>query len=439
MGKRIVIIGAGSTNFGLKIIGDFYKSQILIGSTIVLHDIRPEAVEKTRKIAENYKEKLQVDFQIEATTSREEALKGADFCLISIEVGNRFELWEQDWGVPVEYGFKQIYGENGGPGGLFHALRIIPVIIEICEDIEKICPNAVVFNYSNPMQRICHALTTKFQNLNIIGLCNEIHSMERQLPTLLDTNLDNIEFEAGGLNHFSILLDVKYKDSKKDGYPIIRDKFNSYYSNLINDHEGFESDPGAERGVFFELFKKYSYLPITTDSHVGEYMQWAFSVADHEGISDFYKKYKNRCLNFYEDDFLYGRFFDNSKPKLDERVVPIIESIIEDDNRLEHAVNIPNNNFIEYLPNDIVVEVPAVINKKGANGKKLDNYPKTFGALLNSQTGVIQLTTEAILNKSKHGAYLALLSDPIVDDAIKAEKLLNTMINKQSKFLGYLN
>ena len=93
----------------------------------------------------------------------------------------------------------------------------------------------------------------------------------------------------------------------------------------------------------------------------------------------------------------------------------------------------------EYLPNDIVVEVPAVINKKGANGKKLDNYPKTFGALLNSQTGVIQLTTEAILNKSKHGAYLALLSDPIVDDAIKAEKLLNTMIIKQSKFLGYLN
>ena len=227
MGKRIVIIGAGSTNFGLKIIGDFYKSQILKGSTIVLHDIRPEAVEKTRKIAENYKEKLQVDFQIEATTSREEALKGADFCLISIEVGNRFELWEQDWGIPVEYGFKQIYGENGGPGGLFHALRIIPVIIEICDDIEKICPNAVVFNYSNPMQRICHALTTKFPNLNIIGLCHEIHSMERQLPTLLDTNLDNIEFEAGGLNHFSILLDVKYKDSKKDGYPIIRDKFNN--------------------------------------------------------------------------------------------------------------------------------------------------------------------------------------------------------------------
>ena len=397
MGKRIVIIGAGSTNFGLKIIGDFYKSQILKGSTIVLHDIRPEAVEKTRKIAEYYKEKLQVDFQIEATTSREEALKGADFCLISIEVGNRFELWEQDWGIPV------------------------------------------VFNYSHHMQRICHALTTKFPNLNIIGLCHEIHSMERQLPTLLNTDLDNIEFEAGGLNHFSILLDVKYKDTKKDGYPIIRDKFNSYYSNLINDHEGFESDPGAERGVFFELFKKYSYLPITTDSHVGEYMQWAFSVADHEGISDFYKKYKNRCLNFYEDDFLYGRFFDNSKPKLDERVVPIIESIIEDDNRLEHAVNIPNNNFIEYLPNDIVVEVPAVINKKGANGKKLNNYPKTFGALLNSQTGVIKLTTEAILNKSKHGAYLALLSDPIVDDAIKAEKLLNTMINKQSKFLGYLN
>ncbi len=439
MRKRIVIIGAGSTNFGLKIIGDFYKSKILEGSTIVLHDIRPEAVEKTRKIAQMYKEKLQVNFEIEATTSREDALKNADFCLISIEVGNRFDLWEQDFEIPLKFGFKQIYGENGGPGGLFHALRIVPVIIEICEDIEKICPNAFVFNYSNPMQRICHALTTRFPNLNIIGLCHEIHSMERQLPELLQTDLDNLDFQAGGLNHFSILLNVKFKDSGKDGYPIIKEKFDTYYSNLVNDHEGFESDPGAERGVFFELFKKYSYLPITTDSHVGEYMQWASSVADHEGISDFYQKYKKRCLNFYEDDFFYGRFFDYSKPKLDERVVPIIESIVEDQGRFEHAVNIPNKNFIEYLPNDIVVEVPAKINKHGAIGQKLKNYPKSFGVLLNSQTGVIQMTTEAILKKSKHAAYLALLSDPIVDDANKAGELLDAMIEKQSEFLSYLN
>ena len=150
--------------------------------------------------------------------------------LISIEVGNRFELWDQDWKIPLQYGFKQIYGENGGPGGLFHSLRITPAIIDICEDINEICPDAFVFNYSNPMQRICHAVTTKFPDLKFIGLCHEIASMERQLPTLMETEFSNIEIKAGGLNHFSILLEAKYKDTKKDGYPIIREKFDKYYS-----------------------------------------------------------------------------------------------------------------------------------------------------------------------------------------------------------------
>ena len=132
--NKIVLIGAGSTNFGLGIIGDIYKSEILKGSTVVLHDINPKALEKTSSIAEQYKNKLNVDFNIESTTSRKDALKDANFCLISIEVGRRFDLWEQDWKIPVKYGIKQIYGENGGPGGLFHSLRIIPAILDICDD-----------------------------------------------------------------------------------------------------------------------------------------------------------------------------------------------------------------------------------------------------------------------------------------------------------------
>ena len=108
MSNRIVIIGAGSTNFGLGIVGDFFKSKILSGSTLVLHDINPETLKNTYEIALSYKEKLGVNFNIESTTSRSEALKKADFCLISIEVGNRFELWEQDWKVPLQYGIKQV-------------------------------------------------------------------------------------------------------------------------------------------------------------------------------------------------------------------------------------------------------------------------------------------------------------------------------------------
>ena len=436
--NRIVLIGAGSTNFGLGTVGDIFKSKVLESSTIILHDINSKRLNKTKKIADEFKEKLDVDVNIKATTSRKDALKNANFCLISIEIGKRFDLWDQDWKIPLQYGIKQVYGENGGPGGLFHSLRIIPVIIEICDDIMEICPNAFVFNYSNPMQRVCHAVKTKYPELKFTGLCHEISSMERQLPTIMETDFANIEIKAGGLNHFSILLEVKYKDSKKDAYPIIKEKFNHYYSKLINEHEGHPSKPGAERGVFFELFNQYGYLPITTDSHLGEYLQWAYSVADHEAIMEFYNNYKKHCLSFYEDKSSYTKFFNSNNLKPHERIVPIIEAIINDNNLEESAVNVPNNNFISHVPNDIVVEVPGIINKKGVTGVALNNYPSSFGALLNNQTGTIQLTTEAVLKKSKHTAYLAMLADPVVDNTKAAAKLLNTILDFQTEYLEYL-
>jgi len=434
--SKIVLIGAGSANFGLGTIGDIFKSKILEGSTVTLHDINAKALENTKNIALKYIEKLKINYHIEATTNRAEALKDATFCIISIEVGNRFDLWDQDWKIPIQYGIKQIYGENGGPGGLFHSLRIIPAILDICDDIVKICPNAFVFNYSNPMQRICHAVTSKYPGLKFTGLCHEIASMERQLPTIMETDYSNIEIKAGGLNHLSILLNVKYKDTGKDGYPIIHKKFKDYYSKVTSEY--YPTKPGGERGVFFELYKIYGYLPITTDSHLGEYIQWAYSVADHEAIMEFYDNYKKRCLTFYDNKSHYTEYFNISNNKMNERIVPIVEAIMNDTNIEEPAVNLPNNNFIDSLPKDIVVEVPGILNKSGVTGVRLENYPSDFGSLLINQAGTIQLTTQAVLKKSKHIAYQALLADPVVDNAIKAEQLINTMIDFQKKYLGYL-
>ena len=435
--SKIVLIGAGSTNFGLGTIGDIFKSKILDKSTIVLHDINAESLKNTELIAKRYKEKLKLDFTIEATTSRKDALKKADFCIISIEVQPRFDLWDQDWKVPLEYGFQQVFGENGGPGGLFHSLRVTPPIVEICDDINKICPNAYVFNYSNPMQRVCQTITTKYPSMKFIGLCHEIASMERQLPDILNTPFENIEYRAGGLNHLSILVEAKFKDTAKDAYPIIRKKGPEYFKNYVNDHEIWGQKPGAERGVFFELFNRYSYLPITTDSHLGEYIQWAYSVADHEAILEFYTKYREKCLTFYENEKSYQDYFDlQKKPK--ERVVAIIEGIIQDLNYEEAAVNLPNKGYIKYLPENIVVEVPGIVNKKGIHGVKLENYPFDFSTLLLSQVSVMRLTAEAILEKSKDKALKALLADPVVNNVTEAEKLLNHMIEKQYQHLGYL-
>ena len=372
---KIVLIGAGSTIFGLGTISDIFKSVVLTGATIVLHDIDESSLKKTKSIAEMFKVKLGLQFQIESTIDRREALKNADFCIISIEVGDRFKLWEQDWKIPLQYGFRQVYGENGGPGGLFHSLRIIPPIIDICHDIHNICPDAFVFNYSNPMQRICHAVTSKFPNLKFTGLCHEIMSMEKQLPILMETDLSNIDFRAGGLNHLSVLLEAKYRDSKKDGYPKIRENIKSYYSQLVNHYDDWHiSEPGAERGVFFELYKLYGYLPITVDSHLGEYIQWAHSVVDQNGINEFYNNYKRMCLKFRQVTQSFDYLFSPNRKSF-ERVVPIIEAIIEDSYVEEAAVNLPNTGFMDTLSEDIVVEVPAIIDKNGVTGIPLNNYP----------------------------------------------------------------
>ena len=168
---------------------------------------------------------------------------------------------------------------------------------------------------------------------------------------------------------------------------------------------------------------------------MGEYIQWAYSIADHEAILDFYNKYRKNCLSFYESEKSYSNYFDLSK-KQKERIVPIIEGIVNDLNYEEAAVNLPNKGYINHLPDDIVVEVPGVISKDFVKGVKLEKYPSDFASLLMNQASVMRLTAEAILEKSKTKALKALLADPVVDNAIAAEKLLNNMIEQH---LGYLN
>ena len=440
MGEKIVLIGAGSANFGLEAVSDIFKSLPLEGSEIMLHDTDQEALKETLAVGKKYKTEWGVNFSLNATSNRRDALKDATFVVISIEVSPRFGLWDEDWKYPQQFGFKQIYAENGGPGGLFHSLRIIPPILEICEDINQICPGAYVFNFSNPMQRICHAVTVKYPEMKFIGLCHAIAEMERDLPELMDTEFKNIEYRAGGLNHISILTEVRYKDSQRDAYPLIRDKATEYYKNYVIDFEKMNeqsTSPGAERGIFLKLFETYNYLPITTDSHLGEYLPWAHSIADHHAILHFYKSYKKNCMTVYRSEEMHSFYFDK-KRQSKERLVELMEAIVEDKNIEEAAVNILNNNFIKQIPNDIVVEVPAIVGKKGINGIKLDNYPDNFASILVNQVGTIRLTTEAVLEKSKSIAFQALLADPVVDDFNSAKSLLDTMLYFQNEHLGYL-
>ncbi|MBU0510842.1 MAG: alpha-glucosidase [Chloroflexi bacterium] len=429
MNPRIVLIGAGSAMFGLGALGDIFKCKALEGSTVVLHDINPQALEKVEAIARQYLREKALPYSLFATTLRQEALQGASFCIISIEVGDRYELWEQDWKIPLQYGIRQVYGENGGPGGLFHSLRIIPPILDICGDIQAICPDAYVINLSNPMIRISHAVHTKYPNLKYVGLCHEVASLIEHLPILLGTPFTNLSIKAGGFNHFSILVEASYKDTGEDAYPDIRAKGPAYFTEAQAYY-----DNTRERGLFVEILNRFGYLPITTDSHFGEYIHWAYTVVDHNGILEFYDRYKKAMLA--PQDPPLTRIANGTSEREYWRVVPIIAGILTDSHHEELAVNIPNDGFIEYLPKNQVVEVPAIIDKDGIHGVKLDAYPQAFAGLLLNQVAVNDLTTEAILTGSKEIVMQALLVDPIVNNVRAAEEMLDTMLMLQKPYLG---
>jgi alpha-galactosidase len=451
MKKRIVLIGAGSAQFGYGTIGDILQSKVLSGSHIVLHDINPATLKKVEETGKAFIEEHKLPFTLSATTDRAEAFQGADFLISSIEVGNRFELWEQDWRIPQQYGIRQVYGENGGPGGLFHSLRIIPPILEICADAMKICPEATIFNYSNPMSRICTTVHRAFPELKFVGMCHEIASVRRFLPEILGVPFEALEVRAAGLNHFSCILTATYKDSGKDAYPDIRLKAPQFFGAMPSMnavHKYFketgqwpdspealaqvETEAWPERRVFKVILEKFGLMPITSDSHFGEYIQWAYDVTDHKGILDFY--------NFYK------QYLSNVQPKIElevsERVIPIIEGILTDAGFEEGAVNIPNQNngqrLIENLPAWIAVEVPAIVDHKGLHGVVLGDLPHGYAGLLNNQVAVHDLTADAVIHKSKALALQALLVDPIVGQYEGLEEMLNTVIEYQEKWLGYL-
>jgi len=445
MGHKVVLIGAGSANFGLSTLGDLLRSEVFEGSTICLHDINPVALKRVEDFGRKYIEVNHLPFKLEATIDRKTALQGADFCMISIEVGNRFDLWNQDWMVPLQFGIRQVYGENGGPGGLFHSLRIIPPILEICGDIMKICPDAFVLNFSNPMSRICTTVNRKYPDLKLIGLCHEVFSLPFHLPQILDTPLDNLFYRAGGLNHFSILLTVSYKDTGKDAYPDVRAKAPAYFEKfdflLEWALEGADPNfvktfihrqPWAERGLFKVILEKFGYLPVTTDSHFGEYIQWAYDVADLQGILDFYRAYVVwTSQNINESRLLEGAGEGWG-------IMSLLEGILTNSGHEELAVNIPNDGFIDNLPKDIAVEVPAIVDRNGVHGVPLGKFPKSIGGLLNNQYAVHDLTAEAVLTASKAAALQALLVDPVVHSVKAAEQTLDAMLDIQNRYLGYL-
>ena len=440
MDKRIVLIGAGSTSFGPSTLLDLYQSNLLQGSTIVLHDINNEhleiifeLVQAENKIHSNY-------FNIERTTDRKEALNGAEFIISSIEVGDRYKLWREDYDIPRKYGSTQILGECGGPGGTMHAFRVIPPILEIVKDVNDICPNAFFINFSNPMARVCLAIKRKAPNLRFVGLCHQIGDIKHHLPHILNKKLDNLRLMPYGLNHFGFLMGLKQLDSGKDLMPEFNKKALEYFEQR-KDRFQFST-------LTLEVYKRFKYFPYVSDSHLGEYLQFGEEFTETKDMVDwidFAEKGGNntyrRIMKSYKrlkegKYYKKGMFYGGSSG---ERAIPIIEAIISNKNSYESSVNVPNDNIIENLPQDLVIECPVTVNKNGVEGVKWARLPSNIAALLRIEATIQDLCVEAILQKSKALAIAALAIDPNVGSFEIADLIFEEMNKLQKDFLPEFN
>lgn len=428
---KIVLIGAGSAQFGTDMLCDLFAArEALRGSTIWLVDINPEALDVMVRLARRLNEASGQPFRIEASTDRCLALPGAEFVIIAVAV-KRNELWRLDFHIPGKHGVKQVMGENGGPGGLFHAMRNIPIILDICRDIQRLCPEALVLNFTNPEGRICLA-ATRYTDLQFIGLCHGIGMAQHAIGGVLGLPPDEIDPKAGGLNHFNWILELRHKSTGEDLYPAFKRAIaqQDVEEAAIHDYRF-----GIKLCRY--LMDIFGYWPLPSDDHIGEYLAYAWEFCGLEGY-DFERADRRAAENWARlrrwaagEELLDDLLLRGSG----ERAVPIITGVLGNTHQYELAVNVPNAGCISNLPDWAIVEVPALVDASGVHGVMVGRLPEPIAALCRTQMAVVDRLVEAAVHGDRSAALQALLLDPLVDSARQAEAILDEMLEVHKAFL----
>jgi alpha-galactosidase len=457
MDKKIALFGAGSAVFGPVSLSDIFLSKILPGSTITLVDIDEEKLNMIYEII-NHENKLRGEiYNIEKTTDLKTGVKDADFVVLSIEHGDRFKYRWIDHRIPHSYGTTELMAENGGPGGFFHSARQIPECIKIAKAAFQVNPNVFLINYSNPMSRICLAISRAVPDLNLVGLCHQIHLLLPDLPYILNDNLqpnklENLTAEekkkyrretykhtkitVGGLNHFAFILGLTDMRTGQDLLP----KFNARCWDF---YQG-KWDRFKYADLTFEIYKRFGWFPYVGDNHICEYVQFGSNHAKYEDLDDWINMMedgKTRTNKKYQR--YYKRLLKGKYPRKGilmtspsgERAIPIIEEVIEDKKTHEIAVNILNKGIIENLPQDLVIECSGTVDKDGVYGIKLGKIPKNIAALLRIEASIQDVCVEAILKESKDLAITCIAMDVNCGNFEVAEKIYKEMLKLQGEYL----
>jgi len=418
---RIVFIGAGSTVFARNLMGDILSFPELSSSTIVLHDINEERLRTSEIVGHKIIETLGVSATIEATTDRRVALAGANYVITMFQVGGYKPSTVIDFEIPKKYGLEQTIADTLGVGGIMRGLRTIPVILDICRDMEELCPDALLLNYVNPMSMLCWAIS-RSSTIKTIGLCHSVQHTAHQLAEDLGIDADTVEYRCAGINHMAFYLDFQQRQGRDlvDLYPRIAERAEVFPMPTRGDVErsdgGFD---GLSDAVRYEMFKRLGYFVTESSEHFSEYVPWFIKSGRSDLLDKFgipLDEYPRRCERQIEGWETLRTRLENPEARV--RVVQsmeygsgIIHSMETGQSRVVYG-NVPNRGIISNLPDDCCVEVPCVVDASGITPTHIGALPPHLAALMQTNINVQSLTVEAALTGKREHVYHAAMFDP---------------------------
>ncbi|MCL6519518.1 MAG: alpha-galactosidase [Armatimonadetes bacterium] len=427
---KIAMIGAGSVIFTKTLMNDIMATPSLQESEFALMSPTEIKLRKMEAFAKDVIRENNLPTKVWATTDRRKALDGADYVVITIQIGG-MDAFQADYEIPLKYGVDQCIGDSLGPGGVFRALRTIPVLIDIANDMKELCPDALMLNYANPMAANCWALGT-VPGLNFVGLCHGVQTTMDLIAGYVGIPKERIDFLAAGINHMAWFL--KLEVDGKDIYPILREKFEKpeYYMN---------------EKVRGEVFRHFGYFMTESTGHLSEYVPWfrknkkALELycdqPDFGGASGAYYKY-GRML---EEKFRTTDPLSIESKKLEPRSAEYCSYIIEakeTGNIFRLNGNVRNDGYITNLPNGCCVEVPIYVDKMGLHPTVVGELPPQLAALNLTNIIVQGLTVQAALKGDPELAAQAVALDPLtsaVCTLYEAREMTREMFSAEAKWL----
>ncbi|MDF2705135.1 MAG: glycoside hydrolase family 4 [Nonomuraea muscovyensis] len=396
---RIVLIGAGSITFAKNLLSDLLTFPELSESTIVLHDIDPERLATAEAMATWMVAELGIGATVEAHADRRAGLDGAHHVINEIAVGGMAAV-RRDFDIPARYGVRQTVADTLGIGGVFRALRTIPVMVGIGNDLAELAPDATLFTYTNPMSMIPRAVYEGTPFRNVVGVCHAARDTQSTLARMVGVPEEEVSFTTAGVNHQAWVL-----------------RFERAGENLYRRlDEVIEANPELRRRVRVEIYRNFGYFPTESSEHGAEYLPWFLPHADQveryripvgvylDWLADGHAEYEQQ-----------KRSLDDGKGVTIERGEELaslaIHSMETGTPRLLHG-NVRNGGLIANLPADATVEVPCHVDRAGVQPIRIGELPVQLAALNTLTLNVGELTVRAALEGRRDHVYQAALLDP---------------------------